>query len=182
MSQPNVRSTTQRPRNHLEAFLGRVAAGDFDVDAEGGTVVDGFGAVSAVGPGLGDGRVGGGDGREHMNAADVVGDAGGGDPDGQQQAEGIDADVAFAACDLLACVDALTGGRDVRGGLDALGVQDAGARLGVAAYGLADQAPQEAVELVKDLVLLPGGEAPVDGFPRGEVMRQVAPGMPVRST
>ncbi len=57
------------------------------------------------------------------------------------------------------------------------------ARLAVTAFGLTGQAPQETVELVKDLVLLPGGEVPVDGFPWGEVVRQVPrQGIPVRST
>lgn len=119
---------------------------------------------------------------EYVDATDVVGDAGGGDQHGQEEAECVDADVALAACDLLARVDALAGGRDVRGGLDALGVQDAGGRLGVAAFGFPDQAPQESVELVDDRVLLPGGEVAVDGLPRGEVVRQVPPGIPVRST
>lgn len=65
-----------------------------------------------------------------------------------------------------------------RRGLDALGVQDAGAGLGVTAFGFPDQAPQEPVELVEDRVLLPGGEVSVDGFPRGEVVRQITPGDP----
>jgi hypothetical protein len=44
-----------------------------------------------------------------VDTAEVVGDAGGGDQYGQEQTGGVDADVAFAACDLLARVDALTG-------------------------------------------------------------------------
>lgn len=166
------------PRNHLEALLGRIASGDFDVDAEGGAVFDDLGAVARVGPCLRDTRVVCGDVREYVDAAGIVGDAGGGDQYGQEEAECVDADVAFAACDLLARVDALAGGRDIRGGLDALGVQDAGGRLGVAAFGFPDQAPQESVELVEDRVLLPSGEVAVDGLPRGEVVRQVPPGDP----
>jgi hypothetical protein len=46
------------PRNHLEAFLGRVTSGDLDVDAEAGAVVDGLGAVAGVGPCLGHAWVG----------------------------------------------------------------------------------------------------------------------------
>lgn len=38
------------PGNHLETLVGRVAAGDFDVDAEAGAVVEDFGAVAGVGP------------------------------------------------------------------------------------------------------------------------------------
>lgn len=49
------------PRDDLEALLARVAAGDLDIDAEGGAVVDGFGPVAGVGPGLGDPGVGLGD-------------------------------------------------------------------------------------------------------------------------
>lgn len=36
-----------------------------------------------------------------MDAADVVGDAGSGDPDGEEQAESVDAEVTLAACDLM---------------------------------------------------------------------------------
>lgn len=67
------------PRNHLEALLGRVAAGDFDVDAKAGAVLNDLGAVAGVGPGFGDAGVVDGDAREHVDAAGVVGDAGGGD-------------------------------------------------------------------------------------------------------
>ena len=42
------------PRDHLEALLGKVAAGDFDVDAEAGAVLDDLGAVAGIGPGFGD--------------------------------------------------------------------------------------------------------------------------------
>nr|WP_211118420.1 hypothetical protein [Streptomyces sp. RLB1-33] len=58
---------------------------------------------------------------------------------GSRPAEGVDAEVALAACDLLACVDSLTRGRHVRGGLDALGVEHTGTRLGVPAFGLTHQ-------------------------------------------
>lgn len=51
------------------------------------------------------------------------------DPDGQKQAEGVDADVALTSGDLLAHVDALTGGRNAGGGLDVLRVQHARTRL-----------------------------------------------------
>lgn len=64
--------------------------------------------VAGVGPGPGD--AGGwpafGDVREQVDAAGVVGDAGGGDEYGQEEAERFDADVAFAACDLLGRIDA----------------------------------------------------------------------------
>lgn len=48
------------PREDLEALLCGVASDGLDVDAESGTVVDGLGAVSAVGPGRGVGNAGAG--------------------------------------------------------------------------------------------------------------------------
>ena len=89
----------------------------------------GLGAVAGVDPGLGDAGVGGGDGGEQVDAAGVVGDARRGDPRGEQETDGVDADVAFASHDLLARVDALTCGGNVGGGFDALRVRDARARL-----------------------------------------------------
>lgn len=76
------------PRNHLEALLGGIAASDFHINAEAGTMVDDF--------------------------------------------------------DPLAVVD--------------------------------DEASEQAVEMVEDRVLLPGGEVPVDGLPRSEVVGQITPG------
>lgn len=69
-------------------------------------------------------------------------------------------------------------GELLTGGLDALGVQHAGARLAVPAFRRSDQSPQNSVELVEDAVLLPGGEIAVDGLPWGEVVGQVPPGDP----
>jgi len=66
-------------------------------------------------------------------------------------------------------VDALAGRGHVGRGLDAPGVENAAVGLGIAAFGLPDQAPQETVELVKGLVLGPGGEVygdSVDPAPR----------------
>ncbi|WSA90140.1 hypothetical protein OIE63_00295 [Streptomyces sp. NBC_01795] len=45
------------PRDAPEALPGRVAVDYFDVDTEAGAVVDGLGAVAAVGPGFGHARV-----------------------------------------------------------------------------------------------------------------------------
>lgn len=87
------------PGDYLEALLARVAVGDFDV--EGGAVVDGFGSIAAVGPRLGDSGVGLGDAREQVDPAGIVGDAGRGDADREEEAEGVDADMALAARDLL---------------------------------------------------------------------------------
>jgi hypothetical protein len=87
-------------------------------------------------------RVGGGDAGQQGHAGRGVGDAGGGDQHGQQQAEGVAAEVALAPDDPLSGVGALLGAGHVGAGLDGLGVQHAGRRLGVTALGFADQAPQ----------------------------------------
>lgn len=95
---------------------------------------------------------------------------------GQEEAEGVDADVALAARNLLGCVATLACGRDAGGRLDALGVQHAGRRLGLPPLGFAHQSAEEAVELVEYAVVLPCREVPIDGFPRCLVVGQVAPG------
>lgn len=59
--------------------------------------------------------------------------------------------MAFPACDLLACVDALAGCGHVGGGLDALRIQRRGTWFGVPPLGLTDQASQQAVEPVEPL-------------------------------
>jgi hypothetical protein len=74
---------------------------DFDVDAEGGAAFDDLGAVGAVGPGLGDGRVLCGDLSEQRETGGAVGDVGGGDQDCEGQAEDVGDDAAHAAGDLL---------------------------------------------------------------------------------
>lgn len=45
------------PRDHLESLRGRIAADGFDVDSETCAVIDGFGAIPGVRPGLSDLRV-----------------------------------------------------------------------------------------------------------------------------
>lgn len=102
-------------------------------------------------------------------------DAGRGDQDCQQEAEGVGDDAALAAYDLLARVDALTSRGDTGGGLDALCVDHAGGRGGAAAFLLSHQLPQQAVELGEDTVLLPPGEVAVDTLVRREVVREVGP-------
>jgi hypothetical protein len=54
-----------------------------DVGAQAGPVVDGCGAVAGVGPRLGDGRVGGDDPGEEVDAGGVAADVGGGDHNGE---------------------------------------------------------------------------------------------------
>lgn len=83
--------------------------------------------------------------------------------------------VALVACNFLAYVDALASRWHVGGGLDALRVPYAGARLGVAAFGFTHQAPQQAVEPIEDTFVLPGGEVAVGRLLRCEVVREVTP-------
>lgn len=54
--------------DHLEALVGGVTPGDFDVDAQAGAVVDGLGAVAAVRPRLRDAGVVFGDVREQVDS------------------------------------------------------------------------------------------------------------------
>lgn len=138
-------------------------------------MVDHLRAVSGVGPCLGHVRACAGALGAQVDAAGVVGDAGRVHSDGQKQSKGVDPEMALATCDLLACVDALADCGHVGGGLYALRVQHAGTWFGVPPLGLTDQAPQQAVEPVEDTYLLPCGEVTVDGFPGGEVGRQVPP-------
>lgn len=104
--------------------------------------------------------------------------AGRGDPYAEEESDGVDDDAPLAADDLLARVDALPGGEDVGGGLDALGADDAGGWFVVPAFLPADLAAEEAVELVEYAFFLPASEVSVDGVPVGVVVRQIAPGDP----
>ncbi|GHC90811.1 hypothetical protein GCM10010349_79110 [Streptomyces flavofungini] len=70
---------------------------DFEVDAEGGSVVDEVLAVAAVDPDLAQAGVVGGGPLEEGAACSGVLDAGRGDQDRQQQAEGVGDDAALAA-------------------------------------------------------------------------------------
>lgn len=122
----------------VEAAGGGVALDDLEVDAEVGGVFDGFGPVAVVGPGFGDGRVERGDFGQEPGAGCGVVDAGGGDGDGQQEAEGVGDDVPLASDDLFGRVDALAGQGDGGGGFDALAVNQAGGGFAGAAFVLAD--------------------------------------------
>ena len=61
MSQPRVRSTTQRRGSGVNPLVAGSRRTISHVDAEGGGVFDEVLAVAAVDPGLADGWVGGGD-------------------------------------------------------------------------------------------------------------------------
>jgi hypothetical protein len=65
-------------------------------------------------------------------------DAGGGDGDSQQEAEGVGGEVPLASDDFLGRVDVLVGQVDGGGVFDALTVDQAGGGLAGAALGLAD--------------------------------------------
>jgi hypothetical protein len=108
---------------------------DFQVDAAGGGVFDDGVLVAAVGPGLGDAGVVDGEVVQEMGATGGVVDAGGGDQDGQEQAEGIGGEVPFAAGDLLCRIEALVGEVDGGGGLDGLGPSARASRPGVSTSG-----------------------------------------------
>ena len=122
----------------VEAADAGVALDDFQVDADLGGVFDGFGLVAVVGPGFGDGGVAFADVGQELGAGGGVVDAGGGDGDGEEEAECVGDDVALAPDDFLGRVDALAGQGDGGGGFDALAVDQAGAGLAGAAFGLAD--------------------------------------------
>jgi hypothetical protein len=83
--------------DHGEARDLGIPADDLDVDAQAGAVFDDSGLEAGVDPGLGQGWVDGGGLLEQVGADGVVADAGGGDDDGQQQAEGVGDDAAFAS-------------------------------------------------------------------------------------
>ncbi|AYV32907.1 hypothetical protein EES41_39740 (plasmid) [Streptomyces sp. ADI95-16] len=93
----------------------------------------------------------------------------------EEKAECVGDDAPLPADDLLASVDALAGGMNAGGGLDALGVDHAGRRFGVAPLLLPQELPEHAVELGEHALIGPFGEVPVDGVPVREVMWKVAP-------
>lgn len=90
----------------------RLARGDFHVDAEGRGVLDEVLTVAAVAPDLADPGVAGGDLVQEPGAGDGVLHARCGDQHGGEKAERVGDDAPLPANDLLARVDALTGGRD----------------------------------------------------------------------
>jgi hypothetical protein len=148
---------------------------DFHVDADGGAVLNGGVLESAVGPGFGNGRVGVLGLVEEVYSDGVFGQAGGGNGDGEDQAERVGDDASLAAHDFLAGIGALAGQRDVGGGLDALGVNDGGGRPGTAAFFYAGQAGQLVAEPGEYSLVPPGGVIGVDSSVGREVVRQVFP-------
>lgn len=117
------------PESGLDAKAadGGITLDDFQVDADLGGVFDGFGLVAVVGPGFGDGGVALADFGQDLGAGGGVVDAGGGDGDGQQEAERVGDDVPLASDDFLGGVDALAG--QVGGGGGVISVADSGQSL-----------------------------------------------------
>ena len=79
---------------------------------------------------------------------------------------------------LLAGVEAPGCAGDGVSGADGLRVDQAGARLGIAAVSLAHPVPQCVVDALDGAVVVPPGEVPVHRLPGWEVLRQLPPGAP----
>ena len=130
------RSTTQRRGRTLESLLVPGLQDDLDGDAEGapGPVAP-VAVVGLVGPDQRQAAPAGAGPLEQHGGADPVLGAGRGDHDADEQAEGVDQEVALAAADLLVAVVAAGRGRDdALGGLvHRLGVDDPRRRLRSAA-------------------------------------------------
>jgi hypothetical protein len=89
--------------------------------------------------------------------------------------EGVGDDEPLPPVDLLAGVVATGVAPDGVGALDALGVDQPGARFGVAALGDPQLLADRSQDLLGDLRVLPPGEVPVHRLPRREVAGQLAP-------
>ena len=92
--------------------------------------------------------------------------------------EGVGDDEPLAAVDLLPGVVAAGVAPDGVGALDALGVDQPGAGLGVAALLHAQLGAHHGQDLLGDLGLFPPVEVPVHRLPRREVRRQLPPRAP----
>src|SRR5262249_17367916 len=102
------------------------ALDDFEVDAEGGGVLDEVFAVATVDPDLADRGMSRGHLVEEGLACGGVLDTGCGDQDRQQETEGVGDDAPLAADDLFSGVHTLASGGDTGRGFDALRVDYAG--------------------------------------------------------
>lgn len=125
-----------------------------DIDPQAGAVVDRSGAVVGIDPRLADARVCGGDAGQQRHTSRGVADADGGNQHGQQQAERIAAEVAFASGDPFPGIGALVREVDIGVGLAGPGVENAGGRLSVSALAFADQVPHQTGELLEPAVFL----------------------------
>src|SRR6266511_2686291 len=162
-------------RQHLEG-VGQAPADDVDPKAQGGSRPDHqLARVAGVGPDQPDAALRDPQSPQQRLGAVAVLDAGGGDHDRQQQPQGVHGDVAFAAVDLLAGVEATAGLGDGVGGADRLGVDDRRAGLRLAAGVHADLVAEGVVDVVQGAVGGPAGKEPVDGAPGWEVGWQRPP-------
>jgi hypothetical protein len=105
----------------------------------------------------------------------AVGNARGGDQAGQEQAEGVDGDVAFAAVDVLPGVVAAVTCGDGLGGGNGLGVDDRCGRFRGTTFALADTVTEPVVVLGQGAALGGALEVGVDGRAGREVGRELAP-------
>ncbi len=101
---------------------------------------------------------------------------------GQKQAEGVGDDEPLAALDLLAGVESPGGNRDRVGGSDGLGVDQPRTGHGVTTVGFAYLATQRVMDALNSAVVMPPREVPVDRRPWSEILRQLPPAQPVRTT
>src|SRR4051794_4417111 len=122
---------------HDEGGLPGQFGDDLDGEPEvGGGPVDEFAGVAAVGPEQTDAREADAQRPEQGPGGVAVLDVRAGDQDGQQQAAGVDHDVAFTAIDLLPGVVAAAGPAHGVGAAHGLRVDQGGRRLAVAAFDL----------------------------------------------
>ncbi len=159
----------------LEAALVRVFTGDVQLAAEvlGGPIDQAVGEV-LIRPELLDLRVVEPGLQERSTGAVAVLDARGDDMDRNEQAEGVGDQEPLATLDLLAGVEAPGCGGDGVSGTDGLRVDQAGARLGIAAVSLAHPVPQCVVDALDGAVVVPPGEVPVHRWPISYVESRAA--------
>ncbi len=131
-------------------------------------------AVAAVDPHFADTRVGGGDLVEQGGAGGVL-HARRGDQHRDEEPERVGDDAPPSGDVFLPGVDALAGGVGAGGGLDTLGVNHTGRWLGVPAFLLPQELPEQAAHLGEHALVCPCGEVAVDRVPVWEVVREVAP-------
>ena len=131
--------------------------------------------VAAIGPDVSDSPGHGltEEGGQQLFGAIPILNMGGQDGHHEQQADGIDQDMAFASVDFLAGV--VTPLVASLGAFDALAVDDGRAGVAFASFRLARLFPQASVNGDPQTVLLPGSEVMINGAPGRKVVRQIAP-------
>ena len=161
---------------NLKRALARGLANDLHDDPRGGLgPFHQLAGIPAVGPHQADRRERLAHRVEHRTGAVAVLDARGRDEHDQQQPDRVDDHMTLAAIDLLARVIAARRGRDGVRAPDRLCVDDRGAGLRLAPFGLPDRAAQRVVQRVQRPVIAPASKVPVHRRPRREVRRQLTP-------